>query len=193
MIEYHVPDTLKQFCGVSRPIMRKWMPPNSCIGATRLASICLSGLGFKIRPVAVKFAVQIPALNVAYTSGFSKEELPADAVHRGSLGDNWNGHLVALVNDEWLLDCSFDQADAALGGKLKLDPICYVFPMTGHTPGSGFEIDMKADINDRVVRIWYCTTGDVSWRSSPAWNDFGLFFLAGQVRAKMNHERKGKQ
>lgn len=173
---------LKRYCRVAREIMLPFMGPNSCIGATRVTVDCLRSLGIQAEPIATKLAVQIPAKEIAYTSGLSDEELATARNSTRTYGDGWRGHLICRCGQQ-LLDPSFDQADVALKGLLGADKVVAIMPLPDdahdserwHVQYSGFTPSGLA------VKIEYVTTGDESYRDSPAWNDEGLPLLCDLI------------
>lgn len=195
MIDHKPPALLTQYCTIARPIMRAWgLSSNSCIGATRITCYCLEVLGFKAVPLATKFAIDSPQLKLAYTSGLSDEELAQADAALSAFGKGWRGHLVTYVDDRWLLDSTFDQADDAFeaGGKGRvfgLKPECMLFPLPDALPAQGFLATYNGISDDGVeLRVRYATTKDETWRTSDAWNDEGLPFIAELILTKLRDE-----
>jgi hypothetical protein len=110
---------LRSFARVARPIIRRSYDAGSCVASTRISIDVLRALGFVASPLAVMLYVGNPAY---------RESLEEDAVlcaerpgkesshrscvvevgsrlRRGDLG----GHLVAVADDRFLVDASFDQ------------------------------------------------------------------------------------
>ena len=177
---------LKRYCDIARPMMLKFMPPNSCIAATRVTCECLRRLGFKVDPVPMKFVVTIPERETAYTSGVSaKERATAKrSIRYEEFSDGWEGHLVAITNDK-LIESAFDQAVIALSLPLQRPEIMW-FPLP-KTRGEAFHVEYFGHIDDtgEKIKIDYVTTGDHSYTSSEAWTDEGLPLLAEMILKRM--------
>lgn len=141
-----------------------------------------------MEPVAVKFLVELPALSLAFGSGLDQNEL-SRAGKLVQLGDgkNWNGHLVCIVDRRWLLDSAFDQADEALGWKLRLPTVCQAFPLPEKLSSLDFHgtWEMRSGAIGMLAKIQYITTGDQTWRSSQAWNDEGLAILEEMILCRI--------
>jgi len=179
--------TLARYCSIARPILLDFMPPNSCIGATRVTCDVLEALGFHVVPFATKLVVEVPSLNVAYTSGLSDEELARSKGQvRTPWGQGWRGHLVAHVEGRLLLDSSFDQVNDGLRGRLRLRRKIVHFPLQDVSIERGFRAEYGGLADDGTeLKITYATTRDESWRDAPAWNDEGLPFLVAALLGRM--------
>jgi hypothetical protein len=144
-------------------------------------------LGFKAVPLATKFIVEAPALQLAYTSGLSDEELRQAEAVSSAFGAGWRGHLVAQVDDAWLLDSTFDQADDALAGRpFRLSPECVLFPLDGARPGYDFLADYRGVSDGGVeLRVRFATLNDASWQTTDAWNDEALPLIGEFILARL--------
>jgi len=111
------------FAEVARPIIRTWYPANRCIAATRIAIQVFHACGISAKPMVARFFAgnqrlrdllnQNPTPTAAETArwiatgamgtqiGFDDQPIVE--------GDDWNRHLVALVDRRWVVDASADQ------------------------------------------------------------------------------------
>jgi hypothetical protein len=185
------PSILTDYCRVARPIMNRFgLAANCCIGATRVSCYCLKRLGFHVAPLATKFVVEAPALELAYSSGLTAAELAQAKTARSVFGPGWNGHLVAHVDGAWLLDSTFDQADDAFTDRpFGLQAECVLFPLEGLKYNHGFHADYRGISDGGVeLRVRYVRLDDASWRASDAWNDENLPFIAAYILAELRHQ-----
>jgi hypothetical protein len=184
------PELLARYCRIARPLMnRLGLPTNSCIGATNVSCYCMERLGFKAIPFATKFVLEAPSLEIAYTSGLSDAELAQGKCVKQAFGNGWRGHLVAHVEDAWLLDTTFDQADDAFPGRpFGLAHECVMFPLEG-VALDGFLADYRgySDATGMELRVRYASLKDESWRQSEAWMDEALPFVAELILAQMRY------
>ena len=182
----HTEQLLTLYCSRARPIMLPFMTPNSCIAATRVSIDCLQALGIPAEPLATKFAVTVPAINKLYGCGLTAEERAGALDSKEIWGNGWNGHLVVRSGD-WLIDPSFDQADVALEGRLKVSGV-QMFPLPAGTTDK-FHVTYHGFFDSGLRgKIEYVVIDDCSWRESDAWNDEGLILLTATILARM----KGK-
>jgi hypothetical protein len=185
------------FGKTARPIMRRWMNAASCIGATRTTIEVMRLYGLRAVEHPVCYAFQVPARKYARVGGFSTEEqaeMRAKATGWKDVlpdGPGWNGHLVALVEDRWLIDPALDQTDAPEFG-VSVPTEAFVVDTAGYDwdPHKNFEIRLGLVLdNGDHAELMYRSIGDRSYRESEAWNDEGLPLLAVAIAAEM--ERRG--
>ena len=127
-----------------RPLILEIASARSCISSTRLAVEYLRGRNIKAEPLTVRAHVLSPAMvekinqygglpedkatidrwyeesDQVWGIGLGMSEIPAEA-------GNWPGHLVALVENKYLLDLSIDQASRPERGLL-LEPFFIEVP-----------------------------------------------------------------
>src|SRR5215470_1018391 len=113
--ELRAASIVKAFSSIARPIMRKWMGVNSCVASTKTTIAAMESLGLQARPLPVASAFQVPTRRYAYLSGYPAEERERIREKAATYIDldvenGWNGHLIAVVEERWLLDSSIDQA-----------------------------------------------------------------------------------
>ena len=184
---------IEAFAKTARPIMRQFMSANSCIGAARTTIEVMRLYGLRAVEKPVCYAFQVPARKYARVSGFSAEaraEMEAKATSwRDELTENgWNGHLLVLVEDRWLIDAAIDQADAPEFG-VPVPPEIFVVDTKGRAewnPLENFEAEMVLvlDSGDRA-ELRYCSIGNRDYRDSEAWTDEGLPLLAHLIATEM--------
>ncbi len=198
---------IQVFAAVARPIMLRWMIPNSCIGATALTRQTLAYWKVNVDPIPTKLAVQVPSLNYAFVAGYKGEEKDAMKakssvwIDRG-VGDGcvtpWIGHLVGLAAGRYLIDATLDQSNSPEHG-FAVDPYISVVDL-GTEAGMmfagtiGSSINAEGDLDNRAaMKIYYERTDDESWKTSDAWNDESLPILAVKIVLEMhNYIRKGE-
>jgi len=169
------------------------MTVNACISATRVACEFFQAFDIPVEPVSTKFVVEVPAMKLAYTSGLSEEELATAKDSRRAFGRGWNGHLIARVARNWLIDPGFNQiaAPEALGPIIGLDlnhePIP-IFPLTDDATDS-FHVEYGCvSGNGLELTVHYITTNDTAWRKTEAWNDAGLSWLASEIMVRVRQD-----
>jgi hypothetical protein len=101
------------------------LPINGCIGATRITIDVLSHFGLTARPCAVTLRAcnhdprhpESVSTPVVYAIGAGKD-LPGDP-----RPGKWDGHLVAIVENQWLVDASIKQVERPEYGLRIEEPI----------------------------------------------------------------------
>ncbi len=183
-------DLLEHYCRTARPIQRKYMRANSCIGATRLTCDYFGLLGIQAAPRPVKMVVTLPDSKLIYASGVTEEELAtAGRRQRYSFGDGatWNGHLVAIVEKRWLLDPSFDQAVEVLG-LARSEQRMLLIPLPERFAENPDRFKLTVDGLDdrrRKLRIEYIETRDDSYLETEAWTDDNLPKILPEIARAM--------
>jgi hypothetical protein len=122
-----------------REILLKHLPASSCVSSTRFAVECLKLQGYEAYPLPVHVVIPSPFIIIGRN--------PSNIVPQG----NWNGHLVAIVENELLLDMTLDQ--------------------TGILPAAVFELKdfpMACQLGDHVV-IYFKDCDFAQFESSAAW------------------------
>jgi hypothetical protein len=163
---------LDRFARVARPIMLRWMTPNSCIGATKLAQLVLRHFAIELVPVATAFGFEVADAKYGYVSGVRGKEKArirreaAAWVDRYSGSEMWNGHLVGIAAERFLLDCSFDQVSSPEHGVV-VDPVCLLIDM-GRDGAAEFresgQVELGLVMDDgRKARVMYSPMSDHSW------------------------------
>jgi hypothetical protein len=179
------------FATTARPIMRRWMPANSCIGAAKTTLETMKLLGLRARVLPVSLLFQVPSRKYVRICGFSAEEKAemrarsADWIDEG--GEGWSGHLLVLVDDHWLLDPSIDQVSAPRFG-VYVEPEVFVWDTGGQTwtPDVPFEMRLGIGLTTgETGSIYYQSFADESFLKTEAWNDEGLPFLAWEIFHQM--------
>lgn len=180
-------DILNNYCRTARRLMLPFMASNSCIGSTKVTCDCLRRLGFHARPLPTKLVFALPDRKIAFASGLSDEELATARDSRKVFGPGWNGHLVALVDESWLLDASLDQVNDAIPD-VALPKEVFAFPVKGadlDTHGA-FRAEYAVVLDDgQKAAINYLTTTNEGYRETEAWNDEGLDWIAQDIYDRM--------
>jgi hypothetical protein len=113
-------NALDSFARVARPIIRRSYAAASCIASTRITIDVMRALGFVASPLAVMLYVGNPAFRESLSDddlASCAERYEGRGVHRPRLvrvggklrrGD-LGAHVVAVADDRYLVDASFDQ------------------------------------------------------------------------------------
>ena len=185
---------IEAFAKIARPIMLKYMRTNSCIAAARTTIEVMKIYGLRAVEIPVCFAFQVPARDYARLAGFAAEERK-DMRARSKTwqdltspdGAGWNGHLVVLVEDRWLIDAAIDQADAPQFG-VSVPAEVFVVDMRGQAwnPNERFEINLGLILdNGDHADLIYRRIKDRSYLETEAWQDEGLPLLAQAIAVDM--------
>jgi hypothetical protein len=152
------------FQDVAYTTLHRVMPLASCIGATRITIDVLRRFGVTARACPV-------TLRVCNFDPVHPETVPADKRSMYAIGagstlppmhkrGGWDGHLVAIVENQWLVDASFKQVDHPEIGihveePILLAPIPPWFiderrgPLVGQTPDTGCWLIYEQDPKNR--------------------------------------------
>ncbi|HZF23992.1 MAG TPA: hypothetical protein VE030_11075 [Burkholderiales bacterium] len=171
------------------------MSANSCIAAARttIETMRLYRLRAVEKPVCYVF--QVPARNYARLAGFSAEERAEMKAKAGNWvdatpdGGSWNGHLIVVVEDRWILDPSIDQADAPQFG-VSVPAEVFVADTLGQTwhPNMNFEIELGLILdNGDAASLLYHSISDRGYLETEAWTDEGLPLLAHAIASEMKN------
>jgi hypothetical protein len=184
---------IDEYAAIARPIMLQWMTRESCISAVRLTLETMQLFGLRAVAHPVCFALQVPARKYARICGFPPdklEEIKAKSESWINLADGgWQGHLVAVVEDRWILDPSIDQAQSLEFG-VPINPMVMVMDAAGH------EADLKKNLEIKIgLALDSGDEGTLNYRSieddgylrTEAWSDEGLPILAGVIAAKITN------
>ena len=168
-------ELLAKYCKIARQEMLKYMPENSCIAASRLTLEFCKLCGIEAELLPTKFVVEVPELEIAYTSGLSEEEMANAKSRKKVYEKGWAGHLVVRAGD-WLIDGSFDQALSAMGINLQeKEVICFPLQGAGKRFKAVYEIDFDGE---HKARATYMVTDNHSYTETDAWKDEGIPLLA---------------
>ena len=115
---------VRAYGGCARQELLKYFLPNSCIAATRITIAFMHEFGFTARPWCVRVTVHNPAyvrrwrnLGRAPTDAEEAEWFAEDGALTLELGfsagsgDGIGGHVVAVVEDSYLVDASLEQVN----------------------------------------------------------------------------------
>lgn len=179
------------FARVARPIMRKWMTPNSCIASARVTIETMKLFNLRAEEIPVSYVFQVPARKYARISGFSGKE-QADMKCKATTwrdelpeGLGWNGHLLVLVEDRWVLDPSIDQM-ASRGFRVEIPEEVFVIDTAGRKLEQFCQIELRLILDDgHNAALMYRRIPDLSYRESEAWTDEGLPILADEIAMQM--------
>lgn len=172
---------IQRYTEVARPIMLRWMGRRSCIAATRLTCLVLEAYSVPVEAVPFVWMVSIPDRNLMYLSGLRGAEKAkairtvADWKEVGD-GTGWDGHVAAIAQGRYLIDAAFDQV--SLDG-LCVDPMVFAMDLgtKGLPAGNMLRAGCESDDGVKFV-VEYRPLDDWTFRSTEAWTDEGLPFIA---------------
>jgi hypothetical protein len=183
------PAAISQFQKTARPIMRQWMTADSCIGAVRTVVEVMKLFEIPTKVLPVSYIFEVPARKYARVCGFDAEEREAmrakvaDWRDLPNVGTGWNGHLLVLAADRWLIDPAIDQFDNPEFG-VTVPPQIFVVDLDGQdwTPDEQFEMRLGLILdNGDAARLRYWSLKDQAYLQTEAWNDEGLPLLAAVI------------
>jgi hypothetical protein len=169
---------LAAYAKIARPVMRQFMEAESCVTATRVTCEFFDGCHMPSVPVPCKLMFKVPGKNYMYVSGWKgkiKERMKheAKAWHDvAPVGPTWAGHLLALVQDRWLVDASIDQVTSPEHG-VTVPPIALVVDLgtQGATALTG-TVSAAVVLDDGAsAEITYISTDDHKYAKTEAWLD----------------------
>ncbi len=178
---------------MARPIMRRFMSAASCISAARTTVEVMRNHGLHAVEIPICFALEVPARKYCRLAGFSAEEraeMKAKAANWqevAPLGSGWDGHLIVLVENRWILDPAIDQADAP---QFEVHVPAEVFVVDTANfvwnPREDFEAQLGLTLNNGdQAKLIYRRIRDRSYLKTEAWNDEGLPILALMIAEQM--------
>ena len=164
--------------------MLDWMPVNSCIGSARVTLDFLERYAIPARVQPVKFVVEWKDKNLVFASGLSEAERSTALDQTQAYGSGWNGHLIVIAANRWIIDPSFDQSVTAMGIiPSPAEMLCLESDQIG---------DALVEAEARVVmdsgeelKIRYIPLNDETYRDTEAWTDSGLPFLVSEIAARL--------
>lgn len=185
---------IQAFAMTARPVLLRYYPPRSCIASTRVTIECLKRFRLAVRPVPVSFFVHIPSRNLLYCSGASAEDRQRLKLNNANVelptvsGQGWQGHVVAHVEERWLVDPSFDQAFFSFEDAGNLPPSLetpQIHVLETGPLGKDFTLDGEGEMEDgSPVQIQYLSLDDQSFLQTPAWELDSLHQLASDRIAR---------
>jgi hypothetical protein len=193
-----IPEVIATFAKVGRVLMREYMEPASCIGAVRTTIETLKIFDLKAYEIPVAYYFEVPAKKYARISGWTekeREEIQAEAAtYQDETAEGWNGHLLVVVEDTWVLDPSVDQMSAPQFGVIVPAETFYMDTKGKEfDPSSNFEIKLGLVLDSGdLATLTYHRIRDPSYLETDAWNDEGLPFLGRSIALAMAVERLGQ-
>jgi hypothetical protein len=174
-------DVVEAFTSVARPLMLEYLDgPSQCIACVRITEQVLGRFGIAVRPVPVSMVVQCSEKRVAFVAGFDKRvrkamraKATAWAKRAARTGSGWEGHLICIAGDRWLIDPTLDQASAPhLGFVIPPDDML-CFDVREQLQSVSIE-HMATDLrivtaNGLDLHIQYFPLADRSFYETPAW------------------------
>ena len=191
-------EIVARFASVGRPIMRRFMSAASCIASARTTIEVMNGYGLDAVEIPTCYSFEVPARKYARVGGFSEEERAEMRAHAAKWrddpkddGDYWNGHLIVLVEDRWLLDPSLDQIESEEFGVPGPNGIFFV-DMAGQKldPNDQFQIELGLRLaTGDTATLTYRRIEDRTYLDTDAWRDEGLGLLACMIAEDMEKSK----
>lgn len=165
---------------------------HSCIACTRIAVECLKRFDIPARPQSVKFVVTIPSLDLAYASGLSDKEMSTAKTFTKAGNGQWRGHVVAIVEERFLIDGSADDAFLSLEAAGKISDYqrhgALVLPLGQKVTGN-FDLKIEGSLdNGDLVYLRYVSTEDHSFLTAPAWETDHIEWAIEGICRKMESQ-----
>lgn len=190
-----------EFGSLARPVMREFMTAASCIAAARTTIEVMRRFGLKAYEVPVSFIFYVPARNYARTCGFTRREREAMRARAANWrddipenGESWNGHLIVIVEDRWMIDPAIDQAACEELG-VSVSPQTLIVDTRGYE--TNFRTDFEATMglwldNGDAAKVIYRRIRKRDYRKTEAWNEEALLFLAERIAVGMQLRLEGR-
>jgi hypothetical protein len=184
------------YARIARPIMLQYLRRNSCIAATRITQGVLQKFDINVRPYARKWVVEVPSRRLVYLAGFRGDEKVAmrkkssDWIDRcDQAGQGWEGHVIGVANNRWLIDASFDQCQSIHHG-FEVPPTILVVDLRDFgqawSPQSVFDAKLSTDAGIGVnVQYIPMEGGEDEYATSEAWRDGGLRLIERRIITAM--------
>jgi hypothetical protein len=186
---------ISHFQKTARPIMRQWMSAESCIGAARTVVEAMRLFQIPTKVLPVSYIFEVPARKYARICGFTEVERDEMCAGVGNWvptfpasAKGWNGHLVVLAADRWVIDAAIDQVDAPEFG-VRVPPQIFVTDTAGQAWSAGEQFEIKLGLildNGDAASLLYRSLDDQRYLQTEAWTDEGLPLLAAAIVERMN-------
>ena len=105
----------------------------------------------------------------------------------------YDGHVVTVVSDRYLVDASFDQAISNLNLhcdlRMKLEPkVLIIGPASEDLPKDSLQSSPETLVSGKSLCVSYEARTDTSFQSTPAWNAPLLDMLSDEIWKEMQGE-----
>ena len=167
-------DEVVSALGFAQPEMKRCFGANACIVATRVAVEVLRACNIRAQPLPVHVEVFNAAAAAHVEAGRShlvKSDPAAWSARLGFTGETQadgllDAHVVAVVQDEMLVDLTLDQCTAPERGVLLSPGVFYGLPK-GFTNGGR----QSYPVNDGCVVVYEAHPEEKTFFSTPDWTD----------------------
>ena len=196
---------LDAFEAAARPYLEPF-PLATCIEQTRILRDCLAHFGVTLTPVSTTLQVTCHDLDLTFLAGLSDEQrthvqATAHNFVRRSTSDGsegYNGHVVGVIDGEFLVDPTLSQASAPDRG-LVIPREFVRLPLGGRriTPGKTIlDVTFRLDnvflpFNTEPglsIEVKWITRTDTSFTGHPAWEPSHLKPLINRIILDMQAE-----
>jgi hypothetical protein len=169
--------------------MLKFFHRNSCIHSTAATIKVFEQMGFRARALPVAWNVVNPATQKQFVSGLpAAEKARGKAISKGWVdltdpqGNGWDGHMVAIIEDQWWIDASFDQAGDPIGATIPNEVFAFKF---GQEHGPAEQIVPTFDLlldDGTKLKVQYLPRPDNDgYLTSEAWTDEAIPVVAQRI------------
>jgi hypothetical protein len=166
---------VRAYARVARTVMRLGMESQTCVSAARVTCEFFARCGMSVRPVPCKLILKVPAHHFIYVAGGTDPQLRRDASRwfkRTPHAGAWAAHVVAVVQDRWLIDASVDQATSMEHGVVMpgLTLVIDLGPKGDLAIWRGVKTTVRLT-DGTLTQIAYSGLHDRTFLGSGAWSD----------------------
>lgn len=180
----------------ARHVMLRYLERQSCITATRITIEVMRYFQLPAKAMPMRLIAECPELKYAYVSG-PAGQLKKQAIEHGSTWidrgtGGYQGHVVALVANAWIVDASFDQIQSIDHG-LAIPATVLVMPIPSGVKRRRMYVELEAVTdNGHKLRVRYLPHHDKTFYATPAWElDIGVGFVVSAVISAMRRDSPG--
>ena len=180
-IDWQNPQTLKEFSLVARQACLDAFGKDACMAATRVGIDTLRHFGIPAYPLTVQVVIFNEVYgrllregggltrNIEEVEEWKQKGAWSHGVGVPGLGEGpgkWPGHLVAIVQNQWLIDLSIGQANKPEKGIILGDPI--ICSVTEEFLGGN---DRHTITNGALMLTYLARPKDFSYRQRADWSE----------------------
>lgn len=187
------PVVLAAYGRVARHVILRYLERQSCIASTRITVEVMRHFQLAAKALPMRLVVECPKLKYAYVSGLTaaqKAHAKKQSVAWSTRGGGYDGHVVALVANSWIVDASIDQVESAEHG-FTVPPSVLLVPVPIGINRRRMHIEIQGVTdNGHELKIRYMSSRDKTFYATPAWElctDLGsvVDLVISAVRAEM--------
>lgn len=173
--------------------LRKDLQINSCIASSHVAVKCFARFNINAYAVSVNWLVSLDNER----KFFSGSRVQTKLLERGesvkdvsTQNQGYDGHVVTVVSDRYIVDASFDQAISNLNLHfdlgMELEPkVLIIGPASEDLPRNFLHSSPEILASGKPLCVSYEARPDTSFQSTPAWNAPVLDTLSREIWRQM--------